>query len=85
MKSRTVYECDMCHNEFNEPSYNDGHISTINFSLIYNDQSIGNRTRTLGVNGGDVVLCPKCTDKFLKSLKEFGFTYLNEGCSSCYI
>ena len=85
MKTRNVYECDMCHKEFNEPSYNDGHMSVINFELIYNDGSIGNKSRTLGVNGNDIALCPKCTDKFLKMLKDFGFKYLNEGCSGCEI
>lgn len=83
MKYRKLYTCDLCGKEFSEPWYSCEDMSTFNFKLFYSpDLHPGDSHKvkklSIGKNGEEICLCPACTNKMKKALKELGFTKMYE-------
>lgn len=85
MKTKTIYICDLCGKEFNDPQYNDPDMSLLKFEVIGAAYSTSNRHLTIGENGQDIALCGDCTNKVIKALKKLGIKNLYEGCSTVQI
>ena len=80
MPKRTVYTCDCCGVEYEEPNlFNNEFISQFRFDMHRKTEN-GEYNETYGIkkinNDNNVYLCPNCTKQFIKKLSEFGFTKL---------
>ena len=83
MVYKTVYECDCCGSKFDEPTYDNG-ISMGLISYRRKDKTSGveGNNLTLGMNGHELCLCESCLKKLERALKEMGFLFLYNGCTS---